>query len=43
MSLPTINPQQKRRAAAKAALLRLTLGAMLAAMSVVIGIFYFYF
>ena len=39
MSLPTINPQQKRRAAAKAALLRLTLGAMLAAMSVVIGMF----
>ena len=34
-----LTPKQKHRAVAKAALMRLTLGAMLAAMSVVIGMF----
>ena len=34
-----LTPNQKHRAVAKAALMRLTLGAMLAAMSVVIGMF----
>ena len=38
MSIP-VNPNQNRRAAAKSALKRLVLGAMLAAMSVVIGMF----
>ena len=38
MSIP-VNPTQNRRATAKSALKRLVLGAMLAAMSVVIGMF----
>ena len=38
MSVPA-NPTQKNRSAAKSALKRLVLGAMLAAMSVVIGMF----
>ena len=39
MSVPTKSSSQARRAAAKSALKRLVLGAMLAAMSVVIGMF----
>ena len=39
MSLPANSASQKRRSVAKAALKRLVLGAMLAAMSVVIGMF----
>ena len=39
MSVPTKSPSQARRAAARSALKRLVLGAMLAAMSVVIGMF----